>query len=901
MNDFRTTVAANVGYLWKECHDLDSQSGSALCGHPIWGEVDGSYLSAIPEQAQIERTTVVTDFAYECFEDMYFGECLEQRPMSEEMLSMVRKRKAELGLTPPATCTAHRNRSQPRPRIRTALDVKPGDVVCLPPETDGVWEKSSTVWYAYVQKVHEDEDGDLIMDLLWLYRPADTTLGASYYPWQNELFLSDNCACSQYTVSAAIGKIEFSWHATDPTAERGFFVRSKFRTADDDDTDYFVSLKESDFHCECGDDEMPDIELCQRDHSVGDTVLVLVKGSLEPAQILEFDALQNLVRLKRLDRKERLAADVVPRPRPNELVLSNECLLVRPSKVIRACDVLYIEWNGIVPAPYNRDGAGDLFFVRRPAVHDATPEPVLESSTARETADEIPLNEGWNPLTRPTATKLRGMGIFCGGGNLDRGLEDAGAIEFDYAVDWDERAIHSYRANSRNRRTHYFLGSVHDYVARAVAGAGVNDPLIALPGGVEVLTAGSPCPGFSPMNRRKQSEQSLKNASMVASVISFVDIYSPQYLILENVINMTLGMGPNKDQNVFAQILAALVALGYQVKQEIGDAWSYGSCQARSRVFIIATAPGYTPLPLLEHTHAHPGDMRTRNLGKASNGRRFGERRDVATPFPHVSAGAACTDLTDITDGQVQLCSAFPDHRLPIEAHGVHRCRIRAVPTKPSGLGLARMGNLGRLTGEPKKFFHRFSELQRGERSTTYCRIPPKGLFDTFLTTLQNQNGIAGKALHWSQDRTISVMEARRGQGFLDHEVLLGTPPQQYKIIGNSVDRSMAFALGMALRRAWVKNNEEDDAAETTQAARATSEQSAVPKTQMGTETAPDSSLTVNDAQSVPIAEKEAEDEATQIQSRAASLSLMDAPVRSVLTTGLAVVRRILGSKDEDA
>lgn len=46
-------------------------------------------------------------------------------------------------------------------------------------------------------------------------------------------------------------------------------------------------------------------------------------------------------------------------------------------------------------------------------------------------------------------------------------------------------------------------------------------------------------------------------------------------------------------------------------------------------------------------------------------------------------------------------------------------------------------------------------------------------------------------------------MEARRAQGFLDHEIILRSPAQQWKIVGNSVDRKVAFALGLSLQESW--------------------------------------------------------------------------------------------------
>lgn len=46
-------------------------------------------------------------------------------------------------------------------------------------------------------------------------------------------------------------------------------------------------------------------------------------------------------------------------------------------------------------------------------------------------------------------------------------------------------------------------------------------------------------------------------------------------------------------------------------------------------------------------------------------------------------------------------------------------------------------------------------------------------------------------------------METRRAQGFLDNEVIVGSTSQQLKIVGNSVDRKVAFAMGLAIKESW--------------------------------------------------------------------------------------------------
>lgn len=794
LRDFRTTVAANVGYLWKECHGLDLE----LRRHFIWQEIDPQHLRAIPEQPNLEKLTVVTPFAFECFRGMYFGDRLVERKIDEAMLELTRRRKSLLRLTPALSKRVPRNvatptsprRSSPGDRV---ISVQPGDVVSVRPDQKGAWRTENATWYAYVQDVCASADGTRL-DVLWLYEPTDTTLGKAYYPFQNELFLSDNCSCgnSALDLECVIEKIPVVFFAQDPHVEEGFFVRRKFRTVHEQDTYDFVDLRKSDFHCHC-DHPIPIFQECCEKYSVNDTVLVrewsaaLHEDRLEPARIVSFDQSKQRIHVQLFGRKHGQIEDTTARP--NELVLGD--LRDKPAdKIIRKCHIRYFTAEQIatkeLPPPYNRDGTGDFFYLAR---------------SERPQDQSQAFVEGWDPNER-RKSKLRGMGIFCGGGTFDRGLEEGGAVEFRYAVDWAQKALHSYRANA-HPGVHYFLGSVNDYLAKAMAGH--DKPGVARPGEFNVLSAGSPCPGFSSLQVYKLSDESKQNASMVASVISFVDFFVPEYLILENVVTMTNGMGPNKDENVFAQIVAALVAMGYQVQQFLMDAWSYGSSQQRSRVFIIASAPGLVPFKPPPHSHAHPRstNVMKRALGTSSNGKCFGSRRDEFTAFEHCSPRQAVQDLPFIGDAQPQICTRFPDHRHAAHESGATRTRLAMVPTRPRGMGLIQAKSAGLLRGEPLEHCENVNNVRKMKTSTIYARVDPEFLFPTIVTRLAVNDGINGRVVHWSQQRTLTIMEARRAQGYLDHEVIIGSPVEQLKIIGNSVDRKVALVLGLALRESW--------------------------------------------------------------------------------------------------
>lgn len=822
LRDFRTTVVAHVGFLLKECSSIDTE----LPKHTIWSEINPWELTAIARQPNREKKTVVTPFVYDCFQSMYFAAEMESRGISNaEVLKSMKARKRALGLTPVARIRHPGHAATPptpvridsgllTPRslsgspTRNGVVVAKGDVVGLAPDLSSRWKSKSATWYAYVQNVRNDN-----LEVLWLYEAQDTTLGNAHYPFKNELFLSDNCSCGKDAVDASsvLSKVNVSWSVRDPRSTSGLFIRQKFRTVHDEDTYDFVSIRDSDFRCRCDHEHSSFLDV-RRQYEIGDTVLCLEHDDLDkrtkcfkPAQIIDFllDLRQVVLR--------RLQPSSDPASKPNQLCLTDEVFRCRPSKIARKCHVRVFHPDALeegLPTPYNYDGAGDFFyFLDEPSSFDTLRAGAFEASAKMPT-----LKLGWDPLSQPRTSKLKGMGIFCGGGNFDRGLEDGGAVDFKFAVDFDEHALHSYRANTQNaNEAEFFLGSVDDYLAQAMAGS--QKPAIALIGAFDVLAAGSPCPGFSRANLQRDKPKALKQCSLVASVLSYVDMYSPKYCVLENVVTMTELSGPNKDQNVFSQILATFVAMGYQVQQFLMDAESYGSSQGRSRVFIVASAPGLPPFEAPSYTHGRLRNWKAKRLGRSTNGLPFGIRRDDYTVFEHTSPLQATQDLPDIGDGLPQICPAFPDHRVP-PMNNLGRACIAAVPKHPRAMGLVQAIQQGRpdswcstVTGQPLAHYEAKivrNKIRSHKTSTMFARVRPYALFPTVLTKMNIQDGRMGRNLHWEQLRSLTIMEARRAQGLPDHEVVIGSTNQQMRIIGNSVDRKVALALGLSLRQAWL-------------------------------------------------------------------------------------------------
>ena len=802
--DFRTIAAANAPFLLDQASQLDP----AFLAHPLWDEIDPGRLNGIPEQvghsqeelrnvdgpkaAPLQHKTVVTPYVYETFRHLPFAKCFEvvpERPSEVKTPDSLRQNSA-------------RNRRKCNSHVTDphSTNVTIGNVVAVRSDTTSNWKTDDKVWYGYVSGIKKTKIGEKL-NLLWLYRPSDTPCQGMRYPHSKELFLSDHCNCGDgpIYVHEVILKPRVAFFGNpemiNADADIDFFVRQKYVESES----AWETLKKSDFHCNCG------VETLARDYKIGDTLLIARSISssqqvLEPVVLVE-KAPNGFTKLIKVRSLSRLGRDVDGEVyiEPNELVYTDLLDDVPVADVHRSCHIRFYtkeeKDRGNIPAPYSRKGTADCFFITSHiSSNDKLPKPLIQPWP--------PMNQGWDPSAATCRPKLKGLDIFCGGGNLGRGLEEGGAVEFKWAVDYFKEAIHTYKANAKQPSTQYFYGSVNAFLRKAMNGRGGK--VVAQAGEVEVISAGSPCQGFSLANHRRGNDRSLLNISMVASVVSYIDFYRPKYAFLENVLGMAKCGVDGKRENVFAQVICALVGLGYQLRSSTLDAWSFGSPQSRTRLFISIAAPGLTPLSDPPQSHSHPAGIVGRSLGKTANGLPLGSRYWDLTPFEYVTIGQATKDLPS-TDGKTS-CIPFPDHRITRSLSILNQIKISCVPRYPRGMSFIKAVNRGLMPPPQMETLESASKIRTSEISRSWQRVNPDALIPTVTTCCQPEDGISGSWVHWDENRAISVMEVRRAQGFPDDEVIVGSPAMQWKIIGNSVARPVALALGMSLRAAWLAN-----------------------------------------------------------------------------------------------
>lgn len=812
-NDFRSAIAANIEFLHQEAIKFDKER---FGNQPVFAEL--FHLSAIPKQQITEKKTVVTPYVYHCFSHMAFADHLKSCPIDKSVRNRWRnnlRQRKFVDIQLQSTCERLESKSHQRCRKPITDDeikkIKIGDILAVIKDEVSAWKdepsewrETDEYWYIYVQGIRTDNKGKRSFDGIWLYRPSDTICAMMKYPFPNELFFSDNCTCLTGRIPEdEIIHIEIVDFHISRSHER-LFIRQTYL-----DCEKFVTFDERHKICQ----HLPnDIHHIKR-YAIGESVLARARHSscLEAFEVIGYERGElglDVAILKKLPRRAEIESNSLARP--NELVYGDEIERVSVARIKSSCHVRFytedIVQKNSVPVPYSRDGTGNFFYITTRLIKDGD---LIKLQPINNSPPQS-LVQGFDPLVPSELPPMRSLDLCHGSGNFGRGVAEGGAVINEYACDSSSVASHTYYINDPNpSKTKIYSGSMDDYLRIALKGNPKNSDLIALPGDIDHLSAGSPCEGFSTLNNTRGSLKSRKKQSLIASVAAHIDFYRPRYGLIENVLTMA-NKGNGRHRDVLSQLICTLVGLGYQLQVFLLDAWSCGSPQSRSRIFISFVAPGLHPLDYPAVSHSHPKTIENRSIGIMNCGQSFGNRIRCPTPLKFVDAITSTRDLPDIGDGHPRQCIRFPDHITAKKLTNKGYAQIDAIPTFPRGLSFwsAWDGGDGVMTQEQRVLFPH-STFESGairesvaKGSRAWGRVHPKKLFPTVVSSCVMEDSRMGTCLHWDQPRHLTIQEARRAQGFPDHEVLAGRPSQKMQLVGDAVARQVALALGLATRDA---------------------------------------------------------------------------------------------------
>ncbi|KAL7266859.1 hypothetical protein RUND412_010577, partial [Rhizina undulata] len=206
---------------------------------------------------------------------------------------------------------------------------------------------------------------------------------------------------------------------------------------------------------------------------------------------------------------ERIALDVIWLYSPEGTILAKERYLHHNEtfSTLKICKGIVMSGffteadvkAGKIPSPYNLDGTGDFYYISAALDKNDNIKPFETFPTS--------LRQGFDPEVPFQMPKLKGLDLFCGGGNFGR-------------VDIDVSAIQTYRANLKHPDdTSLYYGSINNYLSDAINGR-CNEMIAA------------PDESLVQIGRARWSLSVLAalNSSLVASVPTSINFYRPNQM-----------------------------------------------------------------------------------------------------------------------------------------------------------------------------------------------------------------------------------------------------------------------------------------------------------------------------------------------------------------------------------
>ena len=365
---------------------------------------------------------------------------------------------------------------------------------------------------------------------------------------------------------------------------------------------------------------------------------------------------------------------------------------------------------------------------------------------------------GWREWTQSLTSPLA-VDLFCGGGGLSLGLEQAGCT-VALAVDIDKHAVATHEANFRGPALRLDLADEDQ----------LDDLLHLLRGiRIDILAGGPPCQPFSRAGRSKI--RSLVSAGSRSAVDERRDLWrtfitiaqelQPRAVLFENVPDLGLA----DDSLIVRHMAKELEVVGFDVDYRLLDAWRYGVPQHRQRLILVAISDGGFAWPsTLDPVTVKDAIGDLPRLGNGTGGRelRYGKPQ---TPFQQQARLGM--------DGARR--SVIFDHMTrPVRDDDREAFRLMDGATSYSDLP----DRLKRYRDDI--FSDKYNRLDwaRLSRSIT-AHIAKDGYW----------------YIHPSEPRTLTVREAARIQTFPDSFRFAGTRSHAFTQIGNAVPPALATAV----------------------------------------------------------------------------------------------------------
>lgn len=383
------------------------------------------------------------------------------------------------------------------------------------------------------------------------------------------------------------------------------------------------------------------------------------------------------------------------------------------------------------------------------------------------------------PFTSPKKEKTfkyNFIDLFCGGGGLSLGFEQAG-LNPVLALDSDKWSTITYKYNRP------WLDS------KKVVQSDITSfkPQEFFLEGVDVLAAGIPCQPFSLANQQQKIND--PRHYLYLNFLKCAEVYKPKVILIENVNGFT---------KVNRNIISSLTKNGYTAKSLCIDVSALGMAQNRKRLIYIAC----------------------RNYGSL-NGKRILNKisKDILSAL-NCSPASLFEAIGDLPPLEASKNANNP--RFESEETGFGATLLQKTVKE-------RSLYVNKLNGNKPSYFcynHKarynnerdiqiYSILKPGEDSTSESIadiMPYKSRLNIFKdkyykllpdkpckTITSHMRFDCNSYIHPFQSRGLTAREAARVQGFPDNYIFCGTFQRTYQQVGNAVPPPLARIIGLSI------------------------------------------------------------------------------------------------------
>lgn len=335
------------------------------------------------------------------------------------------------------------------------------------------------------------------------------------------------------------------------------------------------------------------------------------------------------------------------------------------------------------------------------------------------------------------------LDAFCGAGGLSLGFEMRG-WETTLAFDHVPIAVDTFNKNHS--------GNALVLDASATTGRDLLRLSGLEPGACDLLAGGPPCQGFS--LQRRGAREDIRN-ELVLRYLDWIAVVQPRAFLMENVHAIRSIRG----SHLLEEVCAFAERSGYSTYVETLDAVDYGLPQTRRRAFVVGVPRGSnfewpTPQNIRRTVRDAIGDLPS--------------PPEDGSPHPFV-----------------------PNHYREARLSAINRERIRVVPE-----GGGREDLPPHLQLECHKNGHRHLDTY-GRMSWNAPAPTITARFDSFTR---------GRFGHPEEDRSVTLREGARLQGFPDSFVFLGNREEGARMIGNAVPPPLAARIAESITLALTRH-----------------------------------------------------------------------------------------------